>query len=450
MTTTDFDYLGLPEYEVVSELGRGGFGEVLLARHRILGRLVAVKHIPARVLGDPEALARFGREALALARVAHPAVVAVYDLRITERSAVLLMEYVPGESLRQALDGRVIPAPVAIGILDDVAIALDAAAAVGIVHRDVKPANVFLLSGGRAKLGDFGIARIADAGIFRTQDGVLTGTPAYMAPETMQPEHVPDSRADDYAFAVMAYEMLLGRLPFLGEGLSLLGQHGFVTPASPEQVLPGFPPAAAAALLGGLEKDPARRLTARALVDRLEAVPPEAWPPPPPPVGTAQPVASTVLGVAPPRLRSPVSPPPAPRPHGRRRTSLVLGAVVVLGLVGTGVFVVSTRGDDTLSIVGATVSVDTVDGSCPSARYVFTALIDTNGAPGEVRLRWLQPDGERTSSTVIDVREGQDPVTATLQFDVSGGEALRGAATLEVLAPQASTATPVDIGYACP
>ncbi len=447
----DHDYLRLPDYEVLAELGRGGFGEVLLARHRILGRLVAVKHIPAQALADPEAVARFRREAQALARVQHPAVVSVYDLRLTDTSAVLLMEYVPGESLRQTLDHRVVPAPAAIAILADVADALGAAAAVGIVHRDVKPANVFLLAGGRAKLGDFGIARIADAEVFRTRDGLLTGTPAYLAPESLLPEHEPDSRADDYGFAVMAYEMLVGQLPFRGEGLSLLGQHGFVTAASPAQVVQGFPPDAAEALLAGLTKDPLQRLPARELVARLRAVPIDAWPPPPPPAGTAQAATSTLLGQAPPaRVIPPVPRPVAARPARRRRTPIVIalaGSLVIAGAAT--VTVVSTQAAE-LAVVAATVTVDPAEASCPNARYVFTARIATNGAAGRLRLRWLQPDGERTGTTAVDVVKGQDPVTARLQFDVTGGEPLRGSARLEVLSPQRLTAAPVQVSYRCP
>ncbi|MBA3523581.1 MAG: protein kinase, partial [Geodermatophilaceae bacterium] len=162
-------------------------------------------------------------------------------------------------------------------MLADVAVALDAAAHHGIVHRDVKPANVFLAPDGSAKLGDFGIARAANPALFRTAAGMLIGTPAYMSPESIQGEREPDRHGDDYSFAVMAYEMLVGVLPFRGEGLSLLGQHGFATPRSPLEIHPTFPAAAADALLAGLVKDPDRRLPAIALAGALRAMPAEAW-----------------------------------------------------------------------------------------------------------------------------------------------------------------------------
>ncbi len=441
----------LPDYEVIRVLGAGGFGEVLLARHRVLGRLVAVKKIHTALLSDEDSLARFRREALALARLAHPAIVTVYDLRFTETSAVMLMEYVPGESLHEALAQRVIPAPVAIAILSDVAEALAAAAAVGIVHRDVKPANVFLLPGGRAKLGDFGISRIADAGVFKTRDGQVTGTPAYMAPESVTGERDPDSHADDYAFAVMAYEVLVGQRPFQGEGLAVLGQHGFVTPPSPMEVLGAFPPAAADALLGGLEKDPARRLPARELAGRLRSVPIDEWPPPPEPSGEGRPANATVLGQTLPRTAVSV-PLPAPQRSRRRRKPLILAAIAVLVAALAAVTVVALVRTDQppLSVASANASVDPADGHCPDARYVFTGTIDTNGSAGTLQLRWLQPDGERTATETIEVAQGQSPVTAVLQFDVSGGRPLEGFAQLEVLAPQEVTAEPVDITYSCP
>ncbi|MDQ3732832.1 MAG: serine/threonine protein kinase, partial [Actinomycetota bacterium] len=366
-------------------------------------------------------------------------------------SAVMLMEYVPGESLHEALEQRVVPAPVAIAILTDVAEALAAAAAVGIVHRDVKPANVFLLPGGRAKLGDFGISRIADAGVFRTRDGQVTGTPAYMAPESVTGERDPDSHADDYAFAVMAYEVLVGQRPFQGEGLAVLGQHGFVTPPSPTEVLEAFPPTAADALLAGLDKDPTRRLPARELAARLRSVPAEAWPPPPAHAGARQSAGATVLGQTLPRTVAPVPLPPARRPVRRRTPLLLVGlGLLVATLVAVAVVNFVDTDSPELSVARATVSVDSIDGNCPSARFVFTANIDTNGAPGTLQLRWLQPDGERTEPTNLAVAEGQSPVTASLQFDITGMQPLSGSAQLEVLAPQQVTAEPVDITYSCP
>jgi len=127
-----------------------------------------------------------------------------------------------------------------------------------------------------------------------------------MAPESVLSGSEPDSHADDYAFAVMAYEVLVGQRPFLGDGLAVLGQHGFVIPPSPVEVLTSFPPTAAEALLSGLDKDPTRRLSARELVARLRSVPAGAWPPPPPPSSSGQSAGATVLGQTVPRLSAPL------------------------------------------------------------------------------------------------------------------------------------------------
>ncbi|MDQ4039375.1 MAG: serine/threonine protein kinase [Actinomycetota bacterium] len=455
MHSADTDDPALPDYEVLRELGSGGFGQVLLARHRVLGRLVAVKKIHSAALSDADSVARFRREALALARLQHPAIVAVFDLRLTETSAVMVMEYVPGQSLHQALSRSVIPAPIAISILGDVADALAAAASVGIVLRDVKPAIVFLLPGGRAKLGDFGISRIADAGVFRTRDGQLTGTPAYMAPESVLSDREPDNHADDYAFAVMAYEVLVGQRPFEGEGLAVLGQHGFVMPHSPMEVLTAFPPAAAEALLGGLEKDPVLRLPARELVSRLRCVPENAWPPPPEPTDAGASTGATLLGkaISPAAARLPIPVPvplPVPARSSRRRRTVLLAVLGLVLALSVAAATIVARNSASLSIVGAAVTVESAVGHCPSARYLFTATIETNGVAGALELRWRQPDGERTDPTILDVRDGQGAVIARLQFDVTGSQELRGAAELELLSPQRLTAEPVDISYICP
>lgn len=472
--------LSVAGYDIIREVGRGAFGEVLLARHRILGRLVAVKHIPSAALADPDAIARFRREARVLAALDHPGVVRVYDFKLGEGRATLIMEYVPGESLRARLDRGPISPAAAIVVLSDVADALAAAAERGVVHRDVKPANVFLLPDGRAKLGDFGIARVTtDPAVFRTSTGQVSGSPAYMSPESIFGSGEPDARGDDYSFAVMAYEMFVGELPFVADDLpSLLGMHQFAAPRPPGTVVPGFPAAATDALLGGLDKAPANRLPAAALVQRLRAVPSAEWPaaaaagqPGSPPraaptlvrpragAGTELPApaaGAVETGLAP---AAPHVEPPVYRPPARRRGSLrvrpvwlaAAGTVLVLAVAGV---LLSARdtGPRSLDLRGATVTVSPANGvgRCPRAHYDFVARIATNGARGTLRIQWVQPDGQRTAVSMVRVRAGQEQVIARLQFDVTGDSTLHGAAVLRVLTPREYATPPVAISYDCP
>ena len=440
-----------PGYEVLGELGRGGFGEVVLARHTTLDRLVAIKRIPVAALHYAEAVARFQREARVLAALDHPGIVAVYDFRLGPLGAALIMEYVPGQSLRQALDRGPLSPALATAILVDVAAALAAAADRGIVHRDVKPANVFLLAGGAAKLGDFGIARAADPSLFRTAAGMLTGTPAYLPPESLLDGNEPDRHADDYSFAVMAYEMLLGVLPFQGEGLELLGQHGHRPPRPPHEVQPGVPPAAAAALLAGLAKDPFQRLPAVELAARLRTVPASDWPAAESDLPRA-PANVTLLGALPPRQSTSVTSPPG-RGRGRtsRRTVLtaLLAFVAVVGGAAGGL-VLGARDDPILRVEDVQVRADRRTGNCPSAEYRFVATVRTDGAGGDLTMRWARPDGQRTEITTVAVPQGRREVEAELRFSVSGRSPLTGTAQLQVLTPQPATSPMVRIDYACP
>lgn len=438
---------GLSDYEIQGELGRGGFGQVLLARHRILGRLVAVKQISPAAMHDGDAVARFRREAALLAALDHPGIVRVYDFRTGPAGAVLIMEYVPGQSLRQALDRGPMPVPRALSVLADVAAALAAAAERGIVHRDVKPANVFLLPDSRAKLGDFGIARAADTRLFRTADGMLTGTPAYLPPECLLPEYEPDGHGDDYSFAVMAYEMLVGVLPFQGEGLVLLGQHGHRAPAAPELHRPGFPPAATEALLAGLAKEPAGRLPAVALAARLATVPEGDWPP----AGVHRPAGDDTTQMDP-LPRTTVGTPRAALPAERRRrwrTPVLLGLLAV-ALVAVLAGFLLTRAPRPLQVEGVTVDVTPAVGQCPRADFAFVADVRTNGAAGQLRLQWTRPDGRRTDVVSVAVADGQRRAQARLEFTVTGGGPLTGTATLAVLGPDRLASAPASISYRCP
>lgn len=463
---------GPPGYDVIGELGRGGYGVVVLARQRSVGRLVAIKRIRGVLLGGDsgaggDMVARFRREAQVLAALRHPAIVGVYDLVVTGADLSLVMEYVPGQSLRAAQDRRRAPLSALLTVLADVAAALRYAAEHRVVHRDVKPANVFVLPSGRAKLGDFGIARIlGDTSAFQSRPGGVTGTPAYLAPEQITGEG-DLSRCDAYSFAVMSYELLTGGHPYpVPGGLAMITAHLTAEPRHPELLVPGFPAAAASVLLAGLAKDPAARPEPRELVQALAAVPPGAWPAVltaapgtvwPPPDTALEPEggrASETLHVAVPWV--PTREGELVRPVHRRRWSgarvrwVAVAAAVVLGL-GAATAVVAVRRSGEVAVLGVTASVTPGGGlaRCPRATFLFTGVIRTNGKAGTVRLRWTEPDGARTAETRLPAARGVRQLRAALRYEVTGAAAFTGAARLHVLAPRTVDSAPVPIRYDC-
>src|SRR5512134_598414 len=215
----------LGPYEIVAQLGQGGMGIVFRARDTKLDREVAVKVLPERVAGDPEALSRFEREAKAVANLSHPNILAIHDLGREEGTVYAAMELLEGETLRQRLQDGALPTRKAIEIALEIAGGLAAAHDKGIVHRDLKPENVFLLGSGQVKVLDFGLARVdpvAPEGTdtptrsLSTEPGRVMGTVGHMAPEQVRGRAV-DARADIFSFGAVLYEMLTGKRAFRGE-----------------------------------------------------------------------------------------------------------------------------------------------------------------------------------------------------------------------------------------
>jgi serine/threonine-protein kinase len=197
--------------ELLEEVGRGGMGVVYKARDLRLGRIVAVKFLPAEVAADEDSEKRFEREARALARLGHPGIVAVHELERDETSRYIVMEYVEGASLAERLP---LPVEEAVAMALQVADALAFAHAQGIVHRDVKPGNILIDAAGRVRIADFGLARA----VAREEQWTVTsadravGTPAYMAPEALDGA-APDARMDVYSLGVVLYETVTGHRP---------------------------------------------------------------------------------------------------------------------------------------------------------------------------------------------------------------------------------------------
>ncbi|HEX7123827.1 MAG TPA: protein kinase [Gemmatimonadaceae bacterium] len=210
-----------PEYINLGELGRGGMAVVFRARDRELGRDVAIKVVKPRFSADDEAVARLVREAKTVAQLQHPNIVALHGLKhLSDRSVALVMQLVPGRTLKSAIaQGGPLDPRRAEQILADIARALAFAHKVGVVHRDVKPENIFLDDiSGRALLSDFGVARAMDASNELTATGTTIGTPTYMPPEQIDGLEV-DGRSDLYSLGMVAWEMLTGQRPWAGESL---------------------------------------------------------------------------------------------------------------------------------------------------------------------------------------------------------------------------------------
>ncbi|WP_435602318.1 protein kinase domain-containing protein [Streptomyces sp. bgisy130] len=252
-------------YELGDRLGRGGTAEVHAAHDLRLDRGVAVKTLRSDLVGGPESLARFRSEARSAASLNHPSIVAVYD---TDEDMVdgtfvpyIVMERVDGATFADLLhDRHRLPPARALELTAGVLKALAHAHHSGIVHSDIKPANVMLTHDGAVKVTDFGIARlVAVQGAGLPPDTTVAGTPPYLSPEQARGEAV-GAPADLYSTGCLLYELLTGRPPFLGEGvMDLVLQHVEATPEPPSAHVPQLPPECDALVLRALKKEPSDR-----------------------------------------------------------------------------------------------------------------------------------------------------------------------------------------------
>ncbi len=265
-------------YYLEKRLGRGAMGQVYLARDENIGKQVAVKTVRQDLLNsddlqEGEAIARFEREARAAASIRHPHCVDVTDFGKNEEGVFyLVMEYVDGETLHRLLRREgTLTVKRAVNLLKQIAEGVEAAHEAGILHRDLKPANIFIMkkrsSGGDGfiKVGDFGLAKIVSQTVTDISSNAtpssrgIIGTPEFMAPEQMQPELGIDVRADIYAIGTIAYLMLGGRTPFIGDMMQLVMQKIMQTPPLLSTLRTDIPKNVEKAIMRSLEKDPDER-----------------------------------------------------------------------------------------------------------------------------------------------------------------------------------------------
>ncbi|WP_342381843.1 serine/threonine-protein kinase [Myxococcus stipitatus] len=368
--------VSLPGFELQEMLGRGGMGEVWLARQTSLGRTVAVKLLPPKLAKDPEFVARFEKEATALAALNHPNIVQIIDRGVAGEHYYFVMEFVEGRSLREAISASALSPQQGLKLLLQVARAIECAHDKDIIHRDLKPENILLDGRGNVKVADFGLAGIrqSESRLQLTATAVAMGTLNYMAPEQRRDAKNVDGRADLFSLGVVLYEVLTGELP--------LGRFKL-----PSQRVPGLDPRVDLVVERLLETDPeARYAKAGDLCAALEVM-----------ISTSSVPGGLAAGLItdhPPRTRRRSTSQLARRFRtgwrGMRAGLTVVGAAAVIGLVAKLVPVSVHVGKDDNVVIGTEgVKVRTGTKAWPPNTYheVFATanLVESKTPEGESR-----------------------------------------------------------------
>jgi len=413
-------------YEVQALLGSGGMATVYRGLDGDLQRPVAIKVLAPHAAALPGFTERFRQEARLVANLRHPNIVQVYAFGEERGLTYMVQELLPGPTLEEymadaAQQGRRLSQDEITQIISQLAAALDAAHAAGVIHRDVKPANALWNADGALALTDFGIAKDTIAAISQTQTGMVMGTPAYMAPE--QGQGFPLSPASDvYALGVVLYEMLAGKVPFVGSTpQAVVLQHIQNPPPSLGGIRPNLPPAIETVVQRALAKDPqARFASAGALAAALQQAwasplsvsvheqPTRVWVPPAgagyaAPAAPTTPTAILVGQGQPAPLAAPPMAPPMAVPRRTAHLLPILGALLLLAfLVGGGL---ALRGDPTVIMLPSVVVVHATP--LPTAEAETSAAVPTADAPvtpiGQVRALLASADAGPESSALLGV-----------------------------------------------
>ncbi len=393
-------------YRIKEKIGSGGMADVFLADDLLLGREVAVKVLHSQYASDPSFIQRFRHEAQAAANLNHPNIVNIYDWGSEGELYYIVMEYVEGRDLKEILrtEGRLLPERAA-EVAAEISAALQFAHRHNLVHRDIKPHNVFITNLGQVKVMDFGIAREGDGGGM-TQTGMVMGTPQYISPEQAQGLAV-DGRSDIYSLGVVLYEMLTGRVPFDDPNpLTVTYRQVREDPIPPSVIDPEIPATLEAIVMKAMAKNPANRYqTAQEmkadLLRFLEGMPVSATPVLPGRAAAAAPV-------------------PASGGDGRRWPWAVAAAVVAV-LAVTGIVLALVLGGG-----GGKVEVPNLQGMTLEKA---TGTLESLGLKvGEVKDKYIEDESEEAGLVV-----SQDPEWGTL---LAKGEKVSLTVTRELRMPE--------------
>ncbi|HMK08647.1 MAG TPA: protein kinase [Anaerolineales bacterium] len=348
----------LGRYQVIARLGRGGMADVYKGFQPSLDRYVAIKVLNPSMVEEAEFIQRFEREAKSVARLRHPNIVQVFDSDHQGDIYYMVMEFLDGPTLKAALEEvhrrhEEMPLQVAMRIVSDVGGALGYAHEMGVVHRDVKPANIMLDRSGRVILTDFGVAKML-TGTKVTATGTVLGTPAYMSPEQGMGEPG-DARSDIYSLGVVLYELVTGRLPYDADTpLAVLLKHAHDPLPLPRTVNPALPEEIERILLKALAKSPADRYqNVQSMLNDIAGLPPATVPAARPGALDTRSMAarapqSAVVGAARPSGSAPPAPAKVPPAHSTgsqpRRTFWVGGGALLAVFVCLGLGAVAAIG----------------------------------------------------------------------------------------------------------